>query len=230
MKTKKRFWIFAASALAVEAVLGASLAIAVNSPPKAEEVVRRHSSYMPWVEVVDDGTVIHASSEAKMIDAVGDFDDTVNEKLSSGEIHITTAEEVEEAAKKGVTLITLVEEETDAPYKLYSGSFDTCEIAETSLSFLAPPTTFGCIVGYNKAIMAADSAHENNFKKSSVTVTYTDGTVYTEERSGTGTYMPVSTEKHNGTLSKAVYTLTMYTGESESSEILEQAVITFTRN
>ena len=209
MKTRKRFWIFAASALAVEAVLGASLAIAGNNNPdalKKDGVYYYNDRCWEWVEIVDDGSVIHASSEDKMIKAMGDdFLDSVNE-ISTKEMHIWTTEEIEAKDKMGVKVITLVEEETDAPYRLFTNSFSVCQIENTSLPFLAPPTTFGCVVGYNKAIMVADSAHEHNFKKSSVTVTYTDGTVYTEERPGTGTYMPVSTEKHNGTPSKAVYT------------------------
>lgn len=229
---KKGFVIFAVSALAAEAVLGVTLAHINITPPKTAKtnVVSYHRSFnaAPWVETVDDGSIIHASSEDKMIEAVGDsFTDEIND-LSSREIQIMTNEEIESEAENGVTVITLTEEETDTPYRVFSGSFDVDMIEETQLPFLAPPTTFGCVVGYNKAIIIADGSHENNFKKSTVTVTYADGTIKTGERSGTGKFIPVIAESGSGGVSKAVYTLTMYSGDSESSEILEQAVITLT--
>lgn len=229
---KKGFVIFAVSALAAEAVLGVTLAHINITPPKTVKTnaVSYHKSFnaAPWVEVIDDGSMIHASSEDKMIAAVSDsFTDKIDE-LSSREIQIMTKEEIEAEAENGVTVITLTEEETDAPYKVFSGSFDVDMIEDTQLPFLAPPTAFGCVVGYNKAIMVADNAHENNFKKSNVTVTYANGTIKTGERSGTGKFIPVIAESGSGRISKAVYTLTMYSGDSESSEILEQAVITLT--
>lgn len=232
MKTKKRFWIFAATALVIEAALGASIAIASNTLQKTEEVIyHRHATYhAPWDVVVDDGLLIHASSEEEMVKLI-DEDDRENVRKSLSEpMHIWTEEEIEAEAEKGVTVITLTEEETDAPYRIFSGDIGVDIVEGTQVPFIAPPTTFECIVGYNKAIMITDDTHASNFKTASVTVTYGDGTVKTGENSGTDDVLPVIAEYHSGRITDAVYTLTMYKGDSESSGIDERAVIHFYAN
>lgn len=208
---KKRFWKFAASAFAVELALGATILISNHIEYKSMAAANPYP----------------IETEEALIERMLDFD---VEDLSARLKPEKTEEEYK--AKYGEDVVPIrLWEETDSPYKKYSNTIIMGgDIALTRLPFLAPPTTFGCIVGNNGAAMKADSEHQKNFKSVSVVVTYYDGTVMTDESSGTDTIIPAATERYNGTISSATYTFTIYTSDSENSEILEQAVVTLERN
>lgn len=203
----KRFWKFAASAFAVELALGATILISNSISYKSMAQTN------PYPIVTED----------MLINSVSDFD---VEGLSA---RFKTEEDFK--AKYGEDCIAIwLWEEKDSPYKKYSNSIGVDVIESARFPFLAPPTTFGCIVGNNGAVMKADSEHQKNFKSVSVVVTYDDETVMTGERSGTDVIIPAVTERGSGTILSATYTFTMYTSDSENSEILERAVVNLERN
>lgn len=99
-------------------------------------------------------------------------------------------------------------------YRLWEGTFEVDDInkAAVYLYDTRRPNAIGCVVGDTTAAITYSYAFTGNCKGAAVELTYDDGTTSQYHTEGSDGLLSVSAPQNSGTITKASYELTVFSG------------------
>lgn len=116
----------------------------------------------------------------------------------------------------------------DSACDYWRGYFVIDSIEDTQLPF-SQPDRFSCRVGNRTATMISKPGYEGNYKKASVSVTYTNGETSGNVARGNQNTVNVTAPSKSGTIKTATYYFTMLDGTGAGAKISEMVQVTLVR-
>lgn len=134
-----------------------------------------------------------------------------------------------ECEKLDLCNILELEPVKNTEYKTWEGTFEVDDIKDAAVYLLPSHSKFSCSVGDTTASMTARYGYDGNYKEANVELTYADGTVSQNHMNLNNETLAVSAPEKDGTIEKASYELTIFSGDGDRSEKMETVRVTLVK-